>query len=55
MNDFLAKENWIPEKYFAARDREWLPQVTVGPLTNAGEAKVETGNNRKEVQESEKH
>jgi hypothetical protein len=35
MNDFLAKENWQPKLYFAARDREWLPQVTVGPLMDA--------------------
>lgn len=37
-NDFLAKENWKPDLYFAARDREWMPQVTVGPVTSAGAA-----------------
>ena len=31
-NEFLAKENWLPELYFAARDREWMPNVTVGPI-----------------------
>jgi hypothetical protein len=36
-NDFLAKENWKPDLYFAARDREWMPQVTVGPVTDAGD------------------
>jgi hypothetical protein len=38
MNDFLAKDNWKPDVYFAARDREWMPQVTVGPMTDAGAA-----------------
>lgn len=36
MNDFLAKDNWEPKQYFAARDREWIGTVTVGPLTDAG-------------------
>ena len=39
MNDFRRKDNWQPKLYFAARDREWMAQVTVGPLTDAGSAK----------------
>ncbi|MBS0582431.1 MAG: sel1 repeat family protein [Proteobacteria bacterium] len=38
-NDFLAKANWIPDLYFAARDREWMPNVSVGPLTDIGSVK----------------
>jgi hypothetical protein len=41
MNDFLAKDNWKPELYFAARDREWMPQVTVGPVTDAATSGVD--------------
>ena len=37
-NEFLAKENWVPELYFAARDREWMPNVTVGPIRQPGES-----------------
>ncbi|HET8941622.1 MAG TPA: sel1 repeat family protein [Rudaea sp.] len=33
MNDFLAKDNWEPRQYFAARDREWFATVKVGPMT----------------------
>ena len=29
---FLARENWQPELYFAARDREWKANVDVGPV-----------------------
>jgi hypothetical protein len=32
MNEFLAKDNWEPKLYFAARDREWIPHVRVGPI-----------------------
>lgn len=42
MNDFLAKDNWDPEQYFAARDREWMPLVRVGPLTDVGAEKADT-------------
>ena len=36
---YLAKENWNPKLYFAARDREWKDargKVTVGPVSEAG-------------------
>lgn len=46
MNDFLAKENWEPKQYFAARDREWIPTVTVGPLESAGSANGAKSSNR---------
>ena len=29
-NPFLQKDNWEPNLYFAARDREWMPNVKVG-------------------------
>lgn len=32
MGEYLSKNNWKPDLYFAARDREWLPQVRVGPI-----------------------
>ncbi len=41
MNAFLAKDNWDPKQYFAARDREWIPLVKVGPLTHGDAAKAE--------------
>jgi len=37
---FWAKENWQPELYFAARDREWKANVSVGPVEGLGPAPV---------------
>jgi hypothetical protein len=40
---FMAKDNWRPELYFAARDREWKSTVTVGalePQSAPGAAKI---------------
>ncbi|MGH8041214.1 MAG: sel1 repeat family protein [Rudaea sp.] len=42
MNEFLAKDNWEPKLYFAARDREWTPMVKVGPLTDVGAKQADT-------------
>lgn len=37
-NPFLQKDNWQPELYFTARDREWKPNVKVGaPETRTGD------------------
>jgi TPR repeat protein len=37
-NPFLQKDNWVPDLYFAARDREWMPNVVVGPAQADGDA-----------------
>jgi hypothetical protein len=43
--EYLAKENWKPELYFAARDREWLPQVKVGPISQPAATPPNTPSN----------
>jgi hypothetical protein len=36
---FMAKENWQPDLYFAARDQEWKASVSVGPVEELEAAK----------------
>jgi len=43
-NPFLQKDNWQPDQYFAARDREWMPNVKVGePETRTGDGDSANG------------